>query len=386
MPVTTYPTSTAPVAGTAVDQDEWWKSSMDVSIPGVPDTGLIGTAAGYTPTAGVAGGTYTATDSAGSGSYTPTAAVTGQDYTTKDWTVDPNQLTSSRVADITKADSPLMQMAATDARQQMGKRGLINSSMAIGAGQNAVISSALPMAQQEAQVAAQAANFNANATNEQRRFGATAAQQAATTNQDATNRAAEFGAANVQQTNISNQNATNRAAEYGATAEQQAATTNQEAVNRGLEHGANATNTLQAQSNTIRQQAAQLSADAGNKLLMQDLDNQFKVAISNTDVSMKMQMQEMADKTKTDLAGIQATYQQMISSNEQAGAMYSKVLQNITDIVNNPDITNVAPDFQKNTAITNQKNMLKTGMEVVSAVSGLALEDILDFDAPAKPA
>ena len=289
---TVTPTVTAPIAPASAAMDEWWKPAGTTEPAG--STGLIGTPATYSAT--------TAT--------TPAAQ----------WNVDRGQTVAGNVEDIIKADSPLMQMAATNAQQQMNKRGLINSSMAVGAGQSAVIGAALPMAQQDAQTRAQAAQYGAQATN---------------------------------QLQLAGQEATNRAAEYGA----------------------NAANTLQAQSNTIRQQAAQLNAEAANKLLAQDLDNQFKASVANADIASKVQLQQLADATKVDLANIQATYQQMISSNEQAGALYGKVMQNITDIVNNPDIA--ADD--KTTAIDNQKTMLKTGMEIVSAVSGLGLGDILVF-------
>lgn len=284
--------ATTPTTG-VVNQEEWWKSPTDTASTTAP-TGLIGTPRSYTP--------ETATTPAGT--WTPTA----------------DQTVAGNVDQIIAADSPLMQRAATRADQQMNKRGLINSSMAIGAGQTAVMDAALPIAQQDAQTRAQAA---------------------------------QYGAQSKNQLQLAGQEATNRAAEYGA----------------------NAQNTLQAQSNTIRQQAAQLNADAANKLYAQELDVAFKERISNADIASKTALQQMADATKVDLANIQATYQQMISSNDQAGALYGKVMQNITDIVNNPDIA--AAD--KTTAIENQKTMLRTGMDVVSAVSGLQLGSILNF-------
>lgn len=287
----TTPAITAPQPGTTTNMEEWWKPAGSTETDG---TGLIGSASTYTPQTATA----------------PTAT----------WDVNREQTVAGNVEDIIKADSPLMQIAATGAKQEANRRGLVNSSMAVGAGQSAVLGAALPIAQQDAQTRATAGQYNANQANQ---FTLAA----------------------------------------------------QDATNRAFEHGANATNALQAQSNTIRQQAAQLNAEAGNKLLMQDLDNQFKAAVANADFASKENLQTLADATKVDLANIQATYQQMISSNEQAGALYGKVMQNITDIVNNPDIA--AAD--KTTAINNQKTMLRTGMEVVSAVSGLGLGEILDF-------
>jgi hypothetical protein len=59
---------------------------------------------------------------------------------TKDWSVDnSNQTVQNQLKGIIEANSPLMQQARTNALQAMNQRGLVNSSMAIGAGQDAVI-------------------------------------------------------------------------------------------------------------------------------------------------------------------------------------------------------------------------------------------------------
>ena len=56
----------------------------------------------------------------------------------------------SRVADLTNSDSKLMQQAQTGAMQYANKRGLLNSSIAATAGQDAALRVAMPIASQEA--------------------------------------------------------------------------------------------------------------------------------------------------------------------------------------------------------------------------------------------
>jgi hypothetical protein len=317
------------------------------AAPAAPDPakvvtgGLLTTPTTFTPKTDLTGTGYNATAGTSTG-YDPTK-----------WNVDAGQTVSGQLKDILDSGSPLLKQAEARSNMRMNSRGLLNSSLAVGAGQSALYDAALPIAQADAQTNAQSANFNANASNVASQFGADATNKQALVNQDATNRAAEFQAGATNQANA----------------------TNQEATNRALEQGAAAGNRLIEQSNTVTAQARTADAEAANKVLMQNLDNQFKVNISNADAASKAQLQFMADATKKDLAAIESTYKQMISSNEQAGALYGKVMQNITDIVNNPDIA--AAD--KATAIENQKTMLKTGMDVVSAVSGLALGDILTF-------
>lgn len=77
-----------------------------------------------------------------------------------------------RVEGIIAKNSPLMQSAATRAAQQSNRRGLLNSSMAVGAGQRAVIDAAMPIASQDAQTSFQTKGLNQQAGNEARQLGA----------------------------------------------------------------------------------------------------------------------------------------------------------------------------------------------------------------------
>jgi len=89
------------------------------------------------------------------------------------WNVDKNQTVQGQVADITANNSKLMQFADAQARQSMAGRGLLNSSMAIGAGQNAVLQAALPIAQADAGTYSAAARTNVGETNTANRNFAT---------------------------------------------------------------------------------------------------------------------------------------------------------------------------------------------------------------------
>lgn len=61
----------------------------------------------------------------------------------------PDTSVAGMVKDITSQESPLMQQARTDAAKLANRRGLMNSSIAVGAAQDAVIRSALPIASQD---------------------------------------------------------------------------------------------------------------------------------------------------------------------------------------------------------------------------------------------
>jgi hypothetical protein len=118
----------------------------------------------------------------------PSAATatpyTGAQATAAKWDVQPNQTVQSQVQDIIKANSPLMQQAETRALQKMNARGLMNSSIAVGAGQSALYDAAMPIAAQDASTYARAGEFNAGAQ-----------QQVGLANQGSTNAASQFNAA-----------------------------------------------------------------------------------------------------------------------------------------------------------------------------------------------
>lgn len=65
--------------------------------------------------------------------------------------VNPDATVSGQLAKNLATDSPLMQSARTGAMQTANDRGLLNSSIAAGSGEQAVINQALPIAEQDAQ-------------------------------------------------------------------------------------------------------------------------------------------------------------------------------------------------------------------------------------------
>lgn len=65
------------------------------------------------------------------------------------WTPENDQV-DAEVTRITSQNTPIMKQAATTGLKMANRRGLMNSSMAVGAAQNEVIKTALPMASQNA--------------------------------------------------------------------------------------------------------------------------------------------------------------------------------------------------------------------------------------------
>lgn len=79
---------------------------------------------------------------------------------------DESMTSASRLNDMLQSDSPLMQRARTQGRQTANNRGLLNSSMAAGAAQGAMIDRAQPFATTDSGNLFQNARQNANAQNQ----------------------------------------------------------------------------------------------------------------------------------------------------------------------------------------------------------------------------
>jgi hypothetical protein len=177
-------------------------------------------------------------------------------------TVTSDMTVAGQVEGIIAKDSPLMQQAATRARQAMNGRGLVNSSMAVGAGQAALYDAAAPIARQDAQTHASFASQAFDA-------------QTAAARQDAQNR--------------------NDNVRLDASLVQQASLANQEMAVR------QSTERYQASV-----QSALANADAATRLQLQQIDAQTRQTLAETEARYRTSMQ-----TSDSMA---RSYQSMIDS------------------------------------------------------------------------
>ena len=81
------------------------------------------------------------------------------------WNVTPEQTSQGQLKGILESGSPLMTQAKAQGLQTANQRGLLNSSIAAGAAQGAMIERATPLATQDAQTNAAAAQANQNVEN-----------------------------------------------------------------------------------------------------------------------------------------------------------------------------------------------------------------------------
>ncbi len=329
------------------------------------------------------------------------------------WNVTSPQTVQGQLEGVIASDSPLMQQARAQSLAQMNRRGLINSSMAVGAGQEAVIKQALPIAQADAAMYGSAAKTNADTANAMAQF-----------NTNLQSKAAEFGANAQNVIAASNTAAKNEAAKFGATAENVAAAANQAAINEASRFGASAENAASLANASAQNEAAKFEATAQNisasdfaknvnANVANMMDQAMKVSLANADSATKIELQNIDAQTRKDLAATEAEYKNAMQASASANEIFQQATKNIADIMANPDLSSYsttdgkAPTEDKKNwppnatkivggklydannkeivspkqaAVDTQKSYLQGSMAILSATSGIqGLKELITF-------
>lgn len=262
--------------------------------------------------------------------------VTSTGYAPTGMNVAPEATSAYQLAKITGKGSELDQQSETFANQQSNRRGLLNSSMAVGAARDAVLRNAMPLAQQDASTYARAAEFTAGAKNAADQFAAQAMNTAALTNAD-----------NVLKTRLADlqANTTLTTAQKQLETQRAIADANN-ANNLEISKGDNATKNMLA------------NLDIASKITMSQLDTNTKIALANLDVA-----------SKTNLARLGNDNQRLIQTNSAASSMYQQLSVAIANIQLSEKLTGQA----KADAINTQIDYLKAGLATLTDVTKLDL-------------
>lgn len=287
-------------------------------------------------------------------------------------TPDANSTVAGQVAKITAQDSPLNQVAQTNAKQTAAARGLLNSSIAATAGQKALYDSALPIAQQDAATFADAAKFNASAKNtaltQQRDSGITGFQQEKGFEQQSKLQAADI--ANQQEMQSKDLASRYDLASLDANTRlqlQQADAENQQK--------------LQA-ANAVLQTGLQAN-DLAVKQSMQEYQLAVQQSMADKDNTTKLQLATLDANTQLSLAQIEQQYKTQLQTSQSMAASYQSLVQSITQIMLDPNLDAAA----KATAIENQRVLFNNTLALQSDISGLNLGELIPpgtFQAPAN--
>lgn len=353
-------------------------------------------AVGYTPS------TATAATSSASG-YTSSAAdavkALAQGYTSQPTTVAPESTVQHQYDQLRRSDSPLIQQGTTTGTQAGNRRGLLNSSITVGAVEDAIMKNLLPIAQQDAQTHAQAGAATAAAENVSRQFGANAGNSASNLN-------AQLGT----NTNLSNAQASDKAAAELAGAQNSASQLNaQLQTNVSMENSRagttasqfeaqakNAAQTL-AIENQMKTQLANLQANVTlttsqkeieARRIMADAQNRTSILNNASDNAARLEAAKMDNAIKSldqeirvDLAKISSENDQILRTNASAAEMYKQYSGNLASISASSSMDAAA----KTAAQQTQLNALRAGLDAIGEVSKLDLGKYFEQDSIVAP-
>jgi hypothetical protein len=239
------------------------------------------------------------------------------------WNVDDNQLVEKRLVGLINEENPLMKQSATDAKRMANKSGLLNSSMAITAGQDAIYRQAVPIATVDANTHASSAKSNA----------------------DNQTQVSVSNAANQTQASISNANNAAESARQNASLSTQASIT--------------------AANNAAELARSRMSADAS--ILMQNAKADNDEAFKRLD---QVHQKELLDIQNSNAAVLQAS--------TLANAAFSTYANAVAQISQNPEYT----ADSKDNMIATQAHVALNQIELTSNALGVDLSGIIDALTP----
>lgn len=281
---------------------------------------------------------------------TPATAVnaTATTYDPTKQVVSDKSTVQNQIAGIVSSGSPLNTLAEAEANKQANRRGLLNSSIAVGAGQKAVLQSALPIAQQDASTNAAADAANAQYSNSASQFNAGAQNAASQTN-------AQLGT----QVSLANSNQTL----------QQSLAQIQANTQMSLADKNNQTNlTIARNDNTTKQ-------------LLQSLDAASKVGLANIDADTKVKLANLDASTRTNLQKLTNDNQQLLQTNVSASNIFTQYMTNLANISTSDKMDGPA----KQAAADNQLAALNAQLQAIGQISGLDLSKYFQASTPIVP-
>lgn len=269
------------------------------------------------------------------------ASTTGYDPATR--TVDAGKETVAGQMDtLLGKDSPYITRARAGATQTANQRGLLNSSIAAGAGEAAAIDAAAP-------IAAADANIYGTASRD---------------NQVASNTALQFGAGETNTTSRLNSEALNQPGRAAQAAELQKGIINSQTQSESQLQSERAAQAATLQQQQTASESRLQSERAGQALTLEEAQRVTQTAL-----------QTLRGDQAEGLANIEANYRNLIQASANAGALYKELVTGMTLVMAD---TNTTPE-QKQAAVDRLAQLLQSGLDIAGKIANLDLSGLLDF-------
>lgn len=237
--------------------------------------------------------------------------ATAKTYDAAQVDITPESTVSGQMEGLLSKSSPYMELARTGAKEEFNRRGLLNTSMAVGAGEKAAIESSLPIAQQDAST-----------------YG-----QSLLANQQATNVAAGQGAELGTQTELANVAAENRITEAQTQLSAEQQLSQQQA---GLQEGL-------------------MGAEVANKERFAAFDADIRTRLAGVQQRYALQLENLSQG-----------YEIEKNLDTAMGTMYDGALRSIATVLNDPGMTSA----QSTSAVKVLIDNLGSGLNFMAGISG----------------
>lgn len=251
------------------------------------------------------------------------ALAQGSQYQAATQDYDESKGVAGRIDTMLRSGSPLMESARTRAAQASAQRGLLNSSMAVQAGQQAMLDSAAPIAQADAQFYSQ--------------------QRLA--NQQALNQAAAQNAQLRTQTGMEGLKLGESARQFDVG---QAADTLKYGTQFGLERDKLAESQRQFNvtdsgtnsrfSAELGEKARQFNVGEANKSNLTQMELSSRERIASMDDATRRAIAQLDADTKQQVADMENNWRIELSRNEKLAGAWGTVMERIGAIQNNKDL------------------------------------------------
>ena len=279
-----------------------------------------------------------------------------------------------RLNSIIDKNSALQQSAATRANEQMASRGLVNSSMAVGAGQKAVIDSALPIATSDAAAMQGVKSSNAQAANAASALGATGAQQ-----QQAITRQGE-----VQAGLQESQGKIQASLQEGQGIIQSRLQQERGEIETALQTADAASKVdLQARAAVIDKELQELKGAQESTLSAQNADQAQAAAklAGEIELSNQTELKKLEGELDIKLETLKGNYQALITSTQSAANMYAQTSSSISAILAAPKLSMSS----KQQIISQEIDLLQNGLQTIGNANNVDFGNLLTFTNTGAP-
>lgn len=282
---------------------------------------------------------------------------------------------AGRVASITNSASPLMQTARTRAKQSAAKSGLLNSSIAGQAGEQAVIETATPIANADAGLYQQQSLTNQAARNAANTTNANNALTAATQGSQLDVSQEQAKGSLLEQARQFDTSTKQKDTQFGVTSGQ-----NQQQIDAQREQAAAQ---LAQQKAQLTESGRQFDTSRTDNLAMFDRELTQKAEQFGLTQQQTMTLAQMDVDTKLKMADLEAKYKNEIQSSANISNAWGTTMQGISNIQNNPELDGPA----KTVLIQNQLDSFKAFSNFWTKATGgtVDVSDLLDFGMAASP-